>query len=441
MMIDLVVIGAGSAGYVAAIKAAQLGKQVIIIEKDKIGGTCLNKGCIPTKTLLHGAQLVKSQKHFETLGLQGNITFDQHKMNDHKNNIVTKLSDGIQSLLTGNNITTIKGEAIIIDEHTVEVNKKLIKTDYILLATGATTRKLPNTYSSDDILDFGDKQFKEVVIIGGGVIGCELASLYSSLGTKVTILEALPRLLSPFDKEVSQNLSMIFKRDGITVVTNVNNIKIDDHHITYTHKDKEYTLECDAIISAIGRDAHEIKSKISITFDKRYLVNEHFQTSIPSIYAVGDCSSTIQLAHMASAQAQGAIEHMFNESITINYQNVPSVVYTSPEIASVGQYNTSNPDYKVGKYTLNGHGYTLIHQQQRSFVKLVVDTKQQILVSATLMCDHAGDLITLLTHFIKDKRPISELKELIYPHPSFVEAISEAIHQLDDTAIHIMPKK
>ena len=144
---------------------------------------------------------------------------------------------------------------------------------------------------------------------------------------------------------------------------------------------------------------------------------------------------------MASAQAQGAIEHMFNESITIDYQNVPSVVYTSPEIASVGQYNTSNPDYKVGKYTLNGHGYTLIHQQQRSFVKLVVDTRQQILVSATLMCDHAGDLITLLTHFIKDKRPISELKELIYPHPSFVEEISEAIHQLDDTAIHIMPKK
>lgn len=442
MIYDLVIIGAGSAGYVGAIKAAQLSKNVLIIEKDKIGGTCLNKGCIPTKTLLHGAKIVHSQRHFSTLGLDGTITFDQELMNNHKNQLVQKLTDGIESLLTGNQVVIKKGHARILNEHLIELDGEQIETNYILIASGASTRRMSNTFSSDEILDFGDKKFKELVIIGGGVIGCELASLYQYLGTKVTLLEAENRILSPFDKEISQNLTMIFKRNQINVLTQVSDISVENNSVTFTHRDSQQTIQADGVIAAIGRVATEVKSQIPIEFDRRYTVNNSLQTSTPNIYAVGDCSSTIQLAHLASAQAIAAVEHMFTGEIHGDLSTVPSVVYTSPEIASVGMTQVDDDSrYKVGKYTLNGHGYTMIHQQQRSFVKLIVDKETHCLVGASLMCENAGELISLLTHFIREKLPVHKLKELVYPHPSFIEAIQEAVNSLEDEAIHIMPKK
>lgn len=340
------------------------------------------------------------------------------------------------------NIEIIQGEATIIDEHTISVGDQAYSSFFILLATGASTRRLENTLSSDDILDFKDKDFDRVVIIGGGVIGLEFAQLYQSLASEVVVLEAQPRLLLPFDKEVSQNLMMIFKRRNTSILTNVSDISVMNNTVSYKHKGSDYSIDADAVIAAIGRQAHIIDSKIEIELEEtRYRTDGSGKTSVDTIYAVGDCASAVQLAHMAQAQAVVAVEHMFNEPSSINLGVVPSVVYTSPEIASVGITVVDPQKHVVGKYMMNGHGYTSIYGQDRSFVKLVVDKEKNTLVGATLMCERAGDLISLLVQAIVSEQDVSTLTHMIYPHPSFSEAIVEAVNVIKNQAIHVMPRK
>ena len=434
-MIDCLIIGGGSAGYIAAIAAAQLNKKVVLVEEAKIGGTCLHHGCIPTKTLLHIASIYASQKQFANYGLSGTINYDATAMNDYKNSVVDKLANGIQQLLKAKNVEVIYGKAAIVDPQHVLVDDMLLEVNNILIASGAQTRTLPNTLSSDDILDFKDRGYKELIIIGGGVIGCELAQLYSLLGTKVTLLEAQSRLLMPFDKEVSQNLSLLFKKQNVTIHFNCENIKIDNNEVTFTTKDKEVHYKADAVLSAIGRVPRQINSLLEINYN----LQDNGKTNFENIFVAGDCAYPMQLAHFAQASAINAIDLMFNQPLSKDLNLCPQVIYTSPEIATVGNIDSENS--LIGRYTLNGHGYTLLKNQGRSFVKLVVDKEQHILLGATLMCDHASDIIQLLALAIKEKTPIEKLRELVYPHPSFVEAIDEAIMDINQQSLHTIYKK
>ena len=450
---DVVIIGAGSAGYVSAIKAAQLQKKVAIIERDQVGGTCLNRGCIPTKTLLHTAEIFYQQKDFSLFGIEsGHITINPKAMNQRKEEVIHKLRQGIEQLLASNQVTLIQGNASIQQETIVKVNDELIHANNIVIATGSSIASVPiqgieHAYTSDDILEFSDKLFDDVIIIGGGVIGVEFAMLYNLLRSNVTIIESQDRLLSTFDKEISQNLAMILKRRGATSICSASVSSIvkheDKYQVTYIAKGIEQVLETNAVIVAVGRKANGIESNIKFELESsRFKVNTCFQTNYPNIYAVGDASSTIQLAHIASQQGIEAIVHMFG-TINKKEKSVPMCVYTNPEIACVGiteaEAKEAGMTYLVGKYMTLGNGKTIIENQDRGFVKVIVDADSNYIIGAQLMCDRASDMISIFTQAIDLKLRVDEMQQVIYPHPSFSEAIHEALCDVSKQAIHIIP--
>lgn len=452
---DVIIIGAGSAGYVSALRAAQLGKKVAVIERNQLGGTCLNSGCIPTKALLHVAEIFHQQKDYSLLGLHGNLRVDSVSVNQRKDDVIEKLRSGIASLLQANAVDVIWGDARIIDEHTIKVNDESLTTHFIVIATGSSVAKIPlpgieHAYTSDDILQFSDKLFDDVVIIGGGVIGVEFASLYQNFGKTVTLLEAQDRILNVFDKEISQNLTMILKRRGATIKTQANVLeisKLDErkYTITYECKGKQESVDTCAVIVAVGRKANGVCSDIEFAYEgTRLQINEHYQTKYSNIYAIGDASSKIQLAHMASHQGLYAIAHMFQEKLPCS-SAVPSCVYTSPEIACVGlseaEAISQNINVVTGKYMTLGNGKTMIANQDRGFIKVVVNQANDEIIGAQMMCDRASDMVVLFAQAIESRLTIDDMSLVIYPHPSFSEAIHEAIMDVRNQAIHSMPKK
>ncbi len=453
-MFDIIIIGAGSAGYSCAIRSAQLGKKVLLVEKDQVGGTCLNKGCIPTKTLLHGAELFAHQKQFDELGLSGTITADPMQMQSRKEAVVAQLRSGIETLIAANAITLVRGNARIADAHTVMIEDEKREGHVLVVATGSSVSAIPiegieHAYNSDDILQFGDKLFDDVCMIGGGVIGIEFACLYQQLGKQVTILEGQDRLLTTFDKEISQNLTMILKRRKAVIQTNALVRKIakvkDQYEVTYDVKGEPKTLLTSAVILAAGRHANGVDSDIPLVYDgRRIQVNANYQTSVPSIYAIGDAASKVQLAHLASHQGTTLADHLFQDH-PLSEALIPMCVYTSPEIACVGLQETEAKEKNIpvitGKYSMLGNGKTIIAGQDRGFVKIVADAKTRQVLGAQLMCDRASDMISQFTQAIAAGLTVDQLQHVIYPHPSFSEGMHEAVWDVDQMAIHVMPRK
>lgn len=464
---QLIVIGAGPGGYEAAIRAAQLGLTTALIERRDVGGTCLNRGCIPTKAMLHSAQLYREAANFELFGLHTeNTSFDWAKVHQRKNDVVVKLRTGIEQLIKANKIDFFNNSASILGKNDVQLDQgEVIRGENILIATGSVPARppipgldLPNVVTSDELLDDphftqADSLAKEILIIGGGVIGVEFASVFSSFGCHVTIVEAMERILPTMDREISQSLNMVLKKRGVSIHTGamVEKLEQDENGLVchFTEKGKAQAVPAQQVLVAIGRRPN-IQGLFAEGFEVacergRIVTDENFRTSVDSIYAIGDVTSKIQLAHMASAQGICAVHTIAGQKPPIDLRYVPGCIYTDPEIASVGitenEAKQQGIPVKKGKFLMTGNGRSLIDEQERGFIKVLAHQETDVILGAQLMCSRATDIVAELATAIVNGLTCAQLAGVIRPHPTFCEGVTEAVEDVHAMAIHLAPKK
>jgi dihydrolipoamide dehydrogenase len=460
----LIVIGGGPGGYVSAIRGAQEGFRVALADAGGLGGTCLNRGCIPTKFILHVANIYREMVHGEDLGIKAQgISYDLEKLHKRKAEIVTKLRDGVAGLLKANAVDTFSGFGKITDPGKVTIigpTPQQLEGKRILIAVGASPIlpnipgvHLPDVITSDALLEGTPRAIKHLVIIGGGVIGVEMTSIYANFGTKVTVIEAADRILPLLDSEIGQSLSMLLKKRGATIHTAAKVTEISQSQsglvVSFTGKTGDASVECDTVLMAIGRAPRLdslIGEGVDIHTNRGIVVNDKFETSVQGIYAVGDCvSGTTQLAHVAHAQATNAVCLMAGKNPEMDLTIIPNCIYTDPEIATVGlsadAAKKAGVDVKTSKYLMSGHGKSMLEGHERGFVKLVFSTEDEVIVGAQLMCGSATDMIGELEAAIEGKYTAKKLSAIIHPHPSFSEGIGEAVENLHGKAVHVVPAK
>ena len=453
---ELIVIGAGPGGYTAALKAAELGKKTAVIEMDKAGGTCLNRGCIPTKALLHASGTYREALEGIRMGIHAEgLSVSLPELFGYKDSIVETLRAGIGTLLKNAKIPLISGKARITGPHTVTVSADgsegyTYTADAILIATGSAPARppiegldLPGVWTSDEILNGYERQPSSIVIIGGGVIGIEFATFYADLGIPVTVVEGLDRLLPAMDRELGQSLAMLLKARGVRVVTEAMVKKIESAEtglcVRYERKGAEETAEGEAVLCAIGRrpywDGLFAEEITPLTEGRRLLVSDSFETSVPGIYAIGDVSSRIQLAHAAAAQGVCFAETLCGKERSVDLSLIPACVYARPEIAAIGlteaDAKASGRAVKTGKCVMGANARTLIASPGRSFIKLTADAETGQLLGAVLMCDRATDMIPELAQAIENHMTPSEMLRTVRAHPTFSEALTDALNDLE----------
>ena len=461
---QLIVIGAGPGGYEAAIRATQLGLTTALIERRDVGGTCLNRGCIPTKAMLHSAQLYREAANFELFGLHTeNTSFDWAKVHQRKNDVVVKLRTGIEQLIKANKIDFFNNSASVLGKNDVQLDQgEVIRGENILIATGSVPARppipgldLPNVVTSDELLDDPhftqtDSLAKEILIIGGGV---EFASVFSSFGCHVTIVEAMERILPTMDREISQSLNMVLKKRGVSIHTGamVEKLEQDENGLVchFTEKGKAQAVPAQQVLVAIGRRPNTqglFAEGFEVACERgRIVTDENFRTSVDSIYAIGDVTSKIQLAHMASAQGICAVHTIAGQKPPIDLRYVPGCIYTDPEIASVGitedEAKQQGIPVKKGKFLMTGNGRSLIDEQERGFIKVLAHQETDVILGAQLMCSRATDIVAELATAIVNGLTCAQLAGVIRPHPTFCEGVTEAVEDVHAMAIHLAPKK
>ncbi len=443
---DLIVIGAGPAGYVAAIRASQLGAKVGVVEKETVGGVCLNKGCIPTKCLIGALDSSVKVKKFESCGIKiEGSDIDLAQLMAWKDRVVTKLVQGVLFLFKSNGIELIKGFGRIKTADCVEVTgegaKEEIKTEKVILASGSSPLR-PKSFpfdderflSSDELLSL-TKVPKSLVIIGGGAIGCEFAVIFNRLGAEVTIYEMMDHLLPLEDEEVGHFLEGCFKRKGIKIFTK-------------TRVEEPKNLTAEKILIAIGRSLNLENlglDNMGIKQDEKgnILVNEKMETNIPNIYAVGDITGKGLLAYLASRQGVVAAENSQGSLATMDYRVVPSCIFTDPEIGTVGLTEKEAREkypVSIGKFPLQALGKAHAVDETEGFVKIIAEKETGEILGAQIVGPEATDLITILALAMKLGAKVKDLSDLIYGHPTFAESIREAAEDIEKRAIHL-PKR
>lgn len=469
---DLIVIGSGPGGYVAAIKAAKLGMKTAIIEGREIGGTCLNRGCIPTKTLMHSSHMYQEAKSFQEAGIYfEGISFDMEKVQNRKEEVVLKIRQGIISLLEANGVTILHGTATILKNNKVRLQSYAeeapanivmneLEATKILIATGSKPvipkiegTLLNNVITSDELLS-KNSLYKKLLIIGGGVIGIEFASIYSDLGCEVEIIEAMDRIVPNMDKEISQSITMSLKKKGVTIHTKSKVTRIIEGEnkeliCEYEEKDSRKSATAEGILLSVGRRANidgVFASELTIELEGANIkVNEEFETSIKGIYAIGDVIRGKQLAHAAAAQGTVAVEIMCGKEPSVNLSVIPSCIYTSPEVAVVGMTEeeaiSSGFSIKTGKYPMLGNCKTILSMGERGYIKVIADAATEKILGAQLLCDRATDIVSEFGVAIVNGLTIKDLDCVIRPHPTYSEAITEAVEDVEGMAIHLIPKR
>ena len=452
MNYDLIVIGAGPGGYEAALHAAKLGLKTALVERRDVGGTCLNRGCIPTKTLLHSAEVYHEAKEAELFGIHTeNVGFDLPAIFARKQAVVEKLRGGVESLLKAAKVTVLRGTGTVLGTGRVKVTNAEGETEYacanILCATGSVPARPPIpglelAMTSDELLEGAETLYKSLVIIGGGVIGVELATFYADLGCPVTIVEGLDRLLPNMDRELGQNLAMLLKKRGVAIQTGamVQGVEKSENGLTvrFEQKGKPGAVEAEAVLCAIGRSPYSkdlFAEGLEVACDRRRLrVDEHFRTSIPGVWAIGDVSSPVQLAHVATAQGLACVDEIAGHTPGRDLSLVPGCVYTRPEIATVGITEQEAKDrgipVKTAKGLMSANGRTMILEGERGFMKLVAHAETGKLLGAALMCERATDMISELTAAMANGLTVKEMLGFIRPHPTFEEALGAALEAL-----------
>jgi len=448
--IDVVIIGGGPGGYVAAIKAAHLGLKAVLVEKDKLGGVCLNRGCIPTKALVSTAELLNNLQRAEEFGIQvKNYSFNFPAIMKRKELIARRLSSGVGQLMRANQVRVVRGEGQIVEAGKVEITdtageKEIIKTKNIIIATGSSVMKLPipgldveGVITSDEALSLSELPSR-MLIVGGGVVGIEFAGIFRALGVEVTVVEMLPRILLPIDEEIIRRLTQILKRKGIEILTDckVKGIKKNNQNlevlISTSEGDKK--LETEKVLLATGRvpESGNINiQKLGIELDRRAIkVDEKMRTNIRGIYAVGDVVGKIMLAHVASREGIVAVENISGKEVLMDYKVVPNCVFSMPEVASVGlteeEARKENNNVKVSKFPFMANGKALGMGETEGMVKIIADADTSELLGIHILGAHASDLIAEGTLALSMEATAFEIVNTIHAHPTLAETIVEA---------------
>ncbi|HEY3762082.1 MAG TPA: dihydrolipoyl dehydrogenase [Verrucomicrobiae bacterium] len=454
---DLVVIGAGPGGYPAAIRAAQLGARAAIIEKEQLGGTCLNWGCIPTKALIAAAETFEKIKHAERFGITvKDASVDYSVMIGHKNKVVQQLRGGIKSLLTANGVKQFTGTASFVDRNTLEVNGERIGAKKIIIATGSTSAmpgflpKHERVVESRAFLDI-QKLPASMIVMGGGFIGCELACMAAMLGVKVTIVELSEDILMLLDADVRREVRTHMEKDlGIRMLTGkaLEKISADAKGVRGNFGDE--TLSADLLLCAVGRkpvtDGLKLENVGLKTTDRGFIqADDHCRTSVANIYAIGDVTGKIQLAHYATSQGIAAAENAVRPKSEKHEMIVPNVIFTSPEVGTAGlsedDAKKQNRAVKTGKFRFSGLGKGLATGETTGFVKWIADATTDQLLGAAAVGPHATELVAEAAAVIRSELTTHELGRTIHAHPTFSEVWMEAAHALHGECIHAPPKR
>lgn len=454
-MYDLIVIGGGPAGYAAAIRAAQEKLSVALVEKNALGGTCLNRGCIPTKALLHAAKSYAKIKDSEHLGIKvDNITFDVHQAYEFKDKIVEKLGSGQGKILKANKIDFYPSTAKLINKNTLEVSEGQIQAKNILIATGSKPATLPikgieHTLNSDDILN-NPICCKDILIIGGGVIGLEFATMYSDIGSNVIIVEALDRLIPMMDKDLSAGIAMALKKKKVKIhfnsfITKIEKLE-DKYKVSYEDPKGKQEIIVEKVVLSTGRLANidELNlENVGVKVEKgAIVVDNKFRTSISNIYAAGDVIGGVQLAHYAYIQGLSVIESILSLPISHNLNLIPSCVYSDPEIATVGlnESQCEGMNINIGKFMIGASGKGVIGGYRSGFCKVIVDCNTDQILGAQLLMPRATDLISEIALAISSGIKRKDFLRVIHPHPTYAELVYESMEDSKGKCINMLPK-
>ena len=456
---DAAVIGGGPAGYIAAIEAAMHGGKVIVFEKSVLGGTCLNRGCIPAKTYLNGAKYIRHIREAAAYGISvdQNVSVDMEKAVAHKQKVVKTLTDGVGALLRSHGIEVVNGEAHLASKNEVICGGKTYAAKNILLCGGSKAGSIPipgidskYVLTSDDILDLTVIP-KKLAVIGGGVIGCEMATVFASYGSEVTVIEMLDRVLPMMDADVSAAIEKSLKELGVKVHTScaVNRIEEKDGGCEVTFNESE-KAEADYVLLSIGRVADlsglgDLESEIK-TERGKVVVDEHMRTSIPNIYAPGDLNGRCMLAHAAFKMGETAAKCAMGIDAVCDLNRVPSAVYTMPECASVGlseedaveKYGKAN--ILVGKFPITANGRALASNEKSGFVKVIAEKRYKEMLGVHMVCADAAEMIAEASSLMAAEIPVDEIADIIHAHPTCAEAFMEACADALKECKHL-PKK
>jgi len=456
---NIVVIGGGPGGYVAAIRAAQLGAGVTLVEKDTLGGTCVNRGCIPTKALLESANILSTIRNAANFGISvEGVSVDFPAVNERKQAVVKRLVNGVNTLMRRNKITVINDTASLIDNKTVSITGQgnTVTADSIIIATGSAPATIPikgadrpGVISSDDALTM--EQFpRSIVIIGGGVIGLEFAQIMRRLGSEVTIVEMMPQLLPAEDTEIASKLENVLQKEGITIytsatVTGISGAGDGKETVSFTTKGTNAS-ECTAekVLLAVGRRPYADgigADKLGLAMDKGgIVVNERMETGIPGVYAIGDVIGGLMLAHVAMDEGKCAVENAMGIDRLIDYRAAPRCVYTSPEVAGVGLTETEARekygDIKVGRCPLAASGKAVILNETSGMVKIITDARYGEILGVHIIGPHATELIAEAVLGIKMEATFDDIASAVHAHPTVSEAVMEAALNVEGRTIH-----
>lgn len=460
---DLLIIGAGPGGYIAAQKAAKLGMSVLVIDKDEVGGTCVNRGCISTKALVHASSLYHEMVNCKEFGITAdNVGFDLQKIYEYKDHSAKVMRDDLEEKFEELGIEFVQGHATIMNHRKVFVkfsdgSSKIYQGKNILIATGAKANRpeipgidLPGVMTSEELLTSNESQYKKMLILGGGVIGLEIATVFNALGTEVTVIESAGRLLPKMDPEFSEALEEILIQRGIKIckasILESIRQREDGLYCKYLTKGKYERETVDVVLVSVGRSAYTenlFSPDVSVKIENgKIIVDDFFMTSIPGVYAIGDVIEGVQLAHVASAQASYVVERMNGQKPTfmldmvpsglfVKMSIIPSCVYTEPEIASVGLSEEEAKMYGVpvrcGKCVMSSNGQSIIRKEKVGFIKVVFAADSDVLLGAQMLCPHATDMIGEMATAIANGLTSRQLMYAMRAHPTFNEAVSEAV--------------
>ena len=453
---DIGIIGSGPGGYVAAIRAAQLGASVALVEYRELGGCCLNRGCIPTKAMLHCAHVYHLAKHAAEFGVKcGEPKLDMAQVHKHKDTVVTRLRQGVAGLMKKSKVTVLEGMGRLIGAHEIAVaradGEERIQCDKIILATGSESRRLPGmpydgetVLTSDDLLTLAAAP-KSLLVVGAGAIGCEWAGMFAEFGASVTVVEVLDQVLPGLDADVGKEMLKAFKKAKMKVYTGT---QVDSLKTTAKGVKAELsngkTVQAEKALIAVGRGlcSDELGLEdVGVAVEKGAIqINAHCQTSVPHIYAIGDVTGKMLLAHLASRQGIVAVEHAMGHESAINYNQVPACIFTDPEVACIGlteaQAKEQGLDYKVSKFQFQASGKAQAMAAATGFVKLIGDAKYGEILGAHIVGPRASDCIAEIAVAMKLEATVAEVADTIHPHPTLSEGIMESAEGWYGRMIH-----
>lgn len=442
---DVIVIGGGPGGYVAAIKSAQMGKKTAIIEEKHFGGVCLNEGCIPTKTLIKTVNVLEEIKHAHEFGLEGvnvaDIKVSMDKLQKRKQSVINQLVGGVQGLLRANKVTIVDGVGSFVDAHTVSVGDKTMTSENFIIATGSESfmpgfisyEGNTNIITSREALNL-DHIPESVAIIGGGVIGIEFAYVLSLLGTKVTVLELMDNILPMVDEEISKMAQKSLEKQGVTFCTGAKVKLVSDLSVHYEKGGKEEKVTAEMTLMAVGRSPYTAglnAEAIGVEFDRKAIkTDSHMRTNIENIYAIGDVNGTSMLAHTASHEGIVAVENICGHQMNMGYDIIPSCIYLEPEIASIGltekQAKEKYGEISVGKFPMAANGKSLVEGDTTGMMKVILDKEYGEILGVHMYAKHATDMISEICVAMNMEATAEEIIHSIHPHPTVSEGVAEA---------------